>query len=62
MSLLRRILNLKLRNKFIVPISALLIVSTLVVSGYLIKHQAESFRRELETSGETMIRILAMQV
>ena len=61
MSLLRRILNLKLRNKFIVPISALLIVSTLVVSGYLIKHQAESFRRELETSGETMIRILAMQ-
>ncbi len=58
--LLTRIKHSSLRTKFVVPVSAMLILSILIISGYLTKRQAESFRRELETSGETMIRITAM--
>jgi len=61
MNLLKLLTNFRLRTKFMVPISALLIASIITVSGYLINRQAESFRRELESSGETMVRILAMQ-
>jgi two-component system NtrC family sensor kinase len=61
MSLLGKLINLKLRIKFVLPIAVLIIASTLVISGYLINRQLEGFRRELEASGETMIRILAMQ-
>lgn len=61
MSLLRSLTSFRLRTKFMVPISAMLIASIITVSGYLINRQAENFRRELESSGETMIRILAMQ-
>jgi len=60
MSFLERIMSFRLRTKFVVPISLLLIASILTVSGYLIKRQADGFRRELRTSGETMVRILAM--
>jgi len=51
----------KLRTKFAVPISVLLVLSILVVSAYLIQRQEEGFRRGLEENGETMVRILAMQ-
>ncbi len=61
MSLRKRIRDLKLRTKFVFPISAILLASIIVISGYLIQRQVEAFRRELETKGETMICILAMQ-
>jgi len=60
-NLRKRIRDLKLRTKFVLPISAILLVSIVVISGYLIQRQSEAFRRELETKGETMICILAMQ-
>ncbi len=60
MNLLSRIKSFSLRTKFVLPVAAMLVLATLVTSGYLIKRQAEGFRRELQTSGETMIRIIAM--
>jgi len=60
MSFLERFKNLSLRSKIVLPVAAMLIMATLVTSGYLIQRQAQSFRRELQTSGETMIRIIAM--
>lgn len=60
MNLLRKIINrMSIRNKFIIPTSLLILASIFIVSWYLISSQAESYRRELETSGETMIRLLA---
>ena len=57
---LRKILNnLSLRAKFIVPISVLLAASVTITSSYLLDRQADGFRQELETSGETRIRMLA---
>ena len=61
MNLLRCVANLKLRTKFMALFSTLLISSILVIAGYLTKKQGEGYRRELESSAETMIRILAMQ-
>ena len=60
MSFLERMQSFRLRTKFVVPISFLLITSIFAVSGYLIKRQAEGIRRELKTSGRTMIQMLAM--
>lgn len=58
---LRQLLNnLKLRTKVIVPIVTILVLSSLATSTYLIKKQADGIRRELETAGETMIRMLAV--
>ncbi len=51
----------KLRTKFVFPISFILVCSILVVSAYLIERQEEGFHLGLETNGETMVRILAMQ-
>jgi signal transduction histidine kinase len=59
MSLLRTIKSCSLQTKFVLPISAMLILSILVISGYLTKRQADSIRWELRASGETMIRIIA---
>ena len=59
MNLLRTIKNCNLRTKFVLPVSAMLILSILVISGYLTKRQADSIRQELRASGETMIRIIA---
>ena len=53
MNLLRRMIRPSLRTKFLVPITALLAVSISIVSIYLLERQADSYRRELETSGET---------
>ena len=61
MSLLSRISRTSLRTKFVLPIAATMVLSILVISGYLIRQQADGFRRELETNGATMSRILAMQ-
>ena len=52
--------NLKLRTKIIVPVLLMLVLSSFATGTYLIKKQAEGIRRELETAGETMIRMLAV--
>ena len=52
--------GLKLRTKVIVPVLAMLILSSIATGTYLIKRQADGIRRELETAGETMIRMLAV--
>ncbi|UCD64631.1 MAG: HAMP domain-containing protein [Candidatus Zixiibacteriota bacterium] len=62
MNLLQRAKRVDLRTKFVLPISGLLIVVILSISLMLIKQQADGFRRELETNGETMVRMLEMNV
>lgn len=62
MSLLHLMKRVSLRTKFAVPISVMITVLVMAISGYLIKRQADGFRREFEISGETMIRMLAMNV
>lgn len=57
MNFLGFILGLKLRTKIVIPITILLSASIFVVSGYQIERQAESYRRELQSTGETMARI-----
>ena len=59
MNLLGKINSCSLRTNFLLPVSAMLILSILVISGYLTKRQADSIRQELRASGETMIRIIA---
>ncbi len=59
MNLLQRVTRCKLRTKFAVPIALLLITGIMTTSWYMITRQEESFRRELETSGETMVHIIA---
>ena len=54
-------LNFSLQTKFILTISSVLICSIIIISSYLIYKQSEGFQRELESSSETMIRILSMQ-
>lgn len=60
MSLPNIIKKCKLRTKLIVPTIAMLVISLVSISGYMIMRQAEGFRSELHSNGETMIRILAM--
>jgi len=57
----RRISSLSLRTKFVLPVSIIMVAGILVIATYLIERQSESYRRELETNGETMIRIAALQ-
>jgi len=52
--------GLNLRMRFVLPISAIVILCMGVVSGFLIDRQANGFRRELQTNGETIIKILAI--
>jgi len=61
MNLWHWIKNCGMRTKFILPISVILVASIIVISGYLIERQADGFRRELETNGLTMVKIMAMQ-
>ncbi|MBD3257318.1 HAMP domain-containing protein, partial [candidate division GN15 bacterium] len=56
----RYITGFSLRLKFVLPISVMLIISMLIISGYLIERQSDSFHRELESHGETIARMLAM--
>jgi two-component system, NtrC family, sensor kinase len=60
MTLLKRLTRTSLRTKFVVPISAMIVASMLVISGYLIEKQSNSYRHELQASGETMLRMLAI--
>ncbi len=60
MTLWQFVYNLKLRTKVIVPVMVMLVLSSFATSTYLIKKQADGIRRELETAGETMIRMLAV--
>lgn len=52
--------SLKLRTKVILPVLIMLVMSSVATGTYLIKRQADGIRRELETAGETMIRMLAV--
>ncbi|PWB74768.1 hypothetical protein C3F09_03510 [candidate division GN15 bacterium] len=60
MNLRAKFMGMSLRLKFIIPIAAMLVVSMLAISGYLVRRQSESFRHELEVTGETMVRVLAI--
>ncbi|MBI5267738.1 MAG: HAMP domain-containing protein [candidate division Zixibacteria bacterium] len=60
MRLPSRLVNANLRTQFIVPISALLIISMLVISGYLIRRQTDEYVLELETRGSTIASMLAI--
>lgn len=60
MSFLGTIVIMNLRTKFIIPIAAMLIGALMIVTSYLIDRQSDGYLRELETSGETMIRMLAI--
>jgi signal transduction histidine kinase len=52
--------GLNLRMKFILPISAMLIFSMLVIGGYLVGRQSDSYLRELRSTGETMLQMVAI--
>jgi signal transduction histidine kinase len=54
--------GLNLRTKFVVSISALLITTIFSFSTYLSKQQADGYRNELESTSETMIRMLSINV
>lgn len=52
--------GLNLRTKVIIPVLIMFVLSSFATSSYLINRQADGIRRELETAGETMIRMLAV--
>lgn len=60
MSFLGRLFRGSLRLKFVLPISAIIAISLLVISGYLISRQSAGYLQELESSGRTMLRMLAL--
>ncbi|MBD3404164.1 HAMP domain-containing protein [candidate division GN15 bacterium] len=60
MSLLGRLRRLSLRTKFILPIAGMLIFSMFVISGYLIKRHSNSFVKELESNGATLLKMLSI--
>jgi len=61
MNLRSRIRDYRLRTKFVLPISAVLVISISVISAYLIQRQAEGFRQSLEARGEAILQIMALQ-
>jgi two-component system NtrC family sensor kinase len=60
MSFLGRLFRSNLRLKIVLPISAIIAISLLVISGYLIDRQSAGYIQELEASGRTMLRMLAI--
>jgi len=60
MTLFGRMLTTNLRTKFIIPISVMMLISVLITSSYLLQRQSDSYWRELETGGKTMITMLAI--
>ncbi|MCK4632969.1 MAG: HAMP domain-containing protein, partial [candidate division Zixibacteria bacterium] len=56
-----RNIRFNVRTKITLTVSVLLIASVVAVSTYLIHSQTTSYLREVETNGETMIRIFAVQ-
>ncbi len=55
----RRQIRYGLKLKFILPLTVTVTVIMAAAGFYFIERQAESFKRELEVSGDTMIRMLA---
>ncbi len=60
MSLLGKLFRASLRLKIVLPISLIIAVSLLLISGYLIDRQSAGYIQELEASGRTMLRMLAI--
>ncbi|MEA2031682.1 MAG: ATP-binding protein [candidate division Zixibacteria bacterium] len=60
MKLFEHFHSFKLTTKFVLSVSAMLLISMTVTSIYMTQGQAESYRRELLTKGETMIHILSV--
>jgi two-component system, NtrC family, sensor kinase len=59
MSLLGSLGKFALREKFVALVSAVLIASMLIISGYLIKRQNEIYHQEVEKRGEALVANLA---
>lgn len=59
MSLLKKFSSISLREKFVFVVSSVLIVSMLIISGYLIKRQNEIYHQELENRGHALVANLA---
>lgn len=60
MNLFGRKYSISLRLKFILPISVMLIFSLTVIGSYLVSRQSQGFKRELSASGESLIKIMAI--
>jgi signal transduction histidine kinase len=52
-------LHLGLKTKFVLTISFLILLTSVILSGFLIKRQSLLIQRELEKRGESMVRNLA---
>jgi signal transduction histidine kinase len=61
MSLLQKINGLRLRTKFVLPISVILTLSIGVISAYLIQRQSDSFQESMENRGEAILLLMALQ-
>jgi hypothetical protein len=48
--------NMNLRLRFVLPITASVIVCMAVLSAYLINRQADSFQRELQTTARRLLK------
>ncbi len=59
MSLRLSHLQLGLRTKFVLTISFLILITSVLLSGYLIKRQSSLIERELEKRAESLVRNLA---
>ena len=57
MSFKNYISRLNLRLRIILPIATLLVISMTFFGGYIVKQQSDGFRRELTSSGETILKI-----
>ncbi|SYZ72475.1 putative signal transduction histidine kinase [Candidatus Zixiibacteriota bacterium] len=59
MSVFSLLRNLALREKFVAVVSLVIVVSMLIISGYLIKRQNEIYHQELEKRGRALAANLA---
>ena len=57
----RKASGFSLRLRFVLPISAMLVVSMFLMSAYLIRRQSDNFHTELESRAATMIKMLAIK-
>jgi signal transduction histidine kinase len=59
MSLLKKLQNSSLREKFVLVVSLVIVSSMLIISGYLIKRQNEIYHQELVNRGQALVVNLA---
>ncbi len=59
MSIFGLLRNLAIREKFVAVVSLVIVVSMLIISGYLIKRQNEIYHQELEKRGKALAANLA---